>query len=86
MASSRSETGVPLLFATARVSRAATFSRVLHWTLPLGPPRLAFADGPQGQLTWAIHISLAPTWFVPAETSGDITPFMVLYAVALRQW
>src|SRR5213083_2180954 len=36
---------------------------------------------PEGQLTWAVHISLAPTWFDPAETSGIITPFMVLYAL-----
>jgi peptide/nickel transport system substrate-binding protein len=41
----------------------------------------AFAAGPQGQLTWAIHVSLAPTWFDPAETQGIITPFMVLYAL-----
>jgi peptide/nickel transport system substrate-binding protein len=36
---------------------------------------------PAGQLTWGIHVSLAPTWFDPAETSGLITPFMVLYAL-----
>jgi peptide/nickel transport system substrate-binding protein len=36
---------------------------------------------PDGQVTWAVHISLAPTWFDPAETSGIITPFMVLYAM-----
>jgi peptide/nickel transport system substrate-binding protein len=36
---------------------------------------------PDGTLTWAVHISLAPTFFDPAETPGLITPFMVLYAV-----
>jgi len=36
---------------------------------------------PEGQMTWAAHISLAPTWFDPAETSGIITPFMVIYAL-----
>jgi len=36
---------------------------------------------PEGQMTWAVHISLAPTWFDPAETQGIITPFMVLYAL-----
>ncbi len=30
--------------------------------------------GPEGQITWAVHISLAPTWFDPAETPGIITP------------
>jgi peptide/nickel transport system substrate-binding protein len=39
------------------------------------------AAAPQGQLTWGIHVSLAPIWFDPAETSGLITPFMVLYAL-----
>src|SRR6266446_5013800 len=36
---------------------------------------------PEGQLTWAVHFALAPTWFDPAETSGIITPFVVLYAL-----
>jgi peptide/nickel transport system substrate-binding protein len=46
-----------------------------------GMPPLARAAAPHGQLTWAVHISLAPTWFDPAETSGIITPYMVLYAL-----
>jgi peptide/nickel transport system substrate-binding protein len=49
--------------------------------LASGAPRMAFADAPQGQLTWGVHISLAPTWFDPAETPGIITPFLVLYAL-----
>jgi peptide/nickel transport system substrate-binding protein len=36
---------------------------------------------PEGQLVWGVHVSLAPTWFDPAETPGMITPFMVLYAL-----
>ena len=32
-------------------------------------------------MTWAVHISLAPTWFDPAETPGIGTPFMILYAL-----
>src|SRR5207244_85988 len=42
------------------------------------PPRPA---SPDGQVTWGVHISLAPTWFDPAETPGMITPYMVLYAL-----
>src|SRR3954469_9111168 len=45
-----------------------------------GAPRFVLADS-QGQLTWGVHISLAPTWFDPAETPGLITPYMVLYAL-----
>ena len=53
-------------------------------------PRSAWSPAPRaqpappaaaGQLTWGIHVSLAPTWFDPAETPGIITPFMVLYAL-----
>ena len=36
---------------------------------------------PEGQLTWAFHVSLAPAWFDPAETTGIITPFKFLYAI-----
>src|SRR3989475_2494692 len=43
-------------------------------------PRAA-AAAPEGQLTWGVHIALAPTWFDPAETQGIITPFMVMYAI-----
>ena len=32
---------------------------------------------PEGQMTWGVLVSLAPTWFDPAETSGIITPFIV---------
>jgi peptide/nickel transport system substrate-binding protein len=45
-----------------------------------GAPALARA-APQGELKWGIHVSLSPTWFDPAETSGLITPFMMLYAM-----
>jgi len=39
--------------------------------LPSGP-----AAGADGQMTWAAHISLAPTWLDPAETPGIVTPFI----------
>src|SRR5689334_4876360 len=46
-----------------------------------GATKPARAASPQGQITYAVHVSLAPTWFDPAETSGIITPFMLLYAL-----
>jgi peptide/nickel transport system substrate-binding protein len=49
--------------------------------LSAAAPGLARAAGPEGQLTWGLHVSLAPTWFDPAETQGMITPYMVLYAL-----
>jgi peptide/nickel transport system substrate-binding protein len=36
---------------------------------------------PAGTMTWALHFSLAPTYFDPAETTGIATPFKFLYAL-----
>ncbi|HJR03743.1 MAG TPA: ABC transporter substrate-binding protein, partial [Methylomirabilota bacterium] len=36
---------------------------------------------PAGQMTWAVHFTLAPRWLDPADTEGSITPFLTLYAV-----
>ena len=49
--------------------------------LVAGAPGSAAAATPDGQLTWGVHVSLAPVWFDPADVSGIITPFMVLYAL-----
>ena len=44
-------------------------------------PTAAEAQAPSGQMTWAVHISLAPVWFDPAEHTGIISVMMVLTAV-----
>jgi peptide/nickel transport system substrate-binding protein len=36
---------------------------------------------PQGQLTYGVHVSLAPAWFDPGESAGVITPYMLLYGI-----
>src|SRR5882724_3673965 len=45
----------------------------------LAAPSMASDQG--DQLTWGVHISLAPTWFDPAESQGIITPYMIYYAL-----
>jgi peptide/nickel transport system substrate-binding protein len=45
----------------------------------VGPAREAAAQG--DQVTWGVHITLAPTWLDPAESSGIITPYLVYYAL-----
>ena len=68
--------------------RPAPLPWTSRWMLPLAlvlilgllAPTAAPA-APEGQLTWAVHVSLAPSWFDPAETTGIITPFMFLYAL-----
>jgi peptide/nickel transport system substrate-binding protein len=39
------------------------------------------AAAPEGQITWGVHFSLAPTWLDPADTPAMITPFLTLYAL-----
>ena len=57
-----------------------THTVVLVLALVLALPALALA-APEGQMTWAIHFSLAPALFEPAETPGVVSPFMILYAL-----
>ena len=52
---------------------------LVAFTLMIGASA-ARAVNPEGQLTWGVHVSLAPTWFDPAETQGIITPYLVMYA------
>ena len=40
----------------------------------------ANANSP-GQLTFAVHVALTPSWFDPAESTGIITPYLVMYAL-----
>src|SRR5262245_39290261 len=47
----------------------------------LGGAAWPAAAAPESEMTWAVHVSLAPTWFDPAETPAVITPFMLLYAM-----
>ena len=60
----------------ARISRRGAIAGAALGVAAASLPRLAGAAAPQSQLTWGVHISLAPTWFDPAETPGIITPFM----------
>ena len=47
----------------------------------LAQPKSAPAK-PEGEMRWALYITLAPAWFDPGEvTAGFITPFWVLYAM-----
>jgi peptide/nickel transport system substrate-binding protein len=58
----------------------ALFATMLVLSIPAAGG-LSAAMAAEGQITWAVHVSLAPTWFDPAETSGIITPYMMLFAM-----
>jgi peptide/nickel transport system substrate-binding protein len=36
---------------------------------------------PEGEMRWALYVTIAPAWFDPAEVVGVITPFWVMYAL-----
>jgi peptide/nickel transport system substrate-binding protein len=54
----------------------------MAWVLALTLVACTLASAaPEGQLTMAVHFTLAPTLFEPAETPGLVSPFMFLYAL-----
>jgi len=65
--------------STVRTLRSLFATSFFLLVSAIGPGPVAAA--PEGQMTWGIHISLAPTWFDPAETPGIGTPWMILYAL-----
>jgi peptide/nickel transport system substrate-binding protein len=67
-------------FLQGSVGGVAGLTAWLHgWPRLLAAP--AAKDEPSGQMTWAVHVTIAPTWFDPAETPAIITPFMLMYAL-----
>jgi peptide/nickel transport system substrate-binding protein len=67
------------LLASA-VALVLTIAVVLPVPIPAAGPE-GRSEAPAGQITFAITVTLAPTWFDPAETPGVITPFLTLYAL-----
>jgi peptide/nickel transport system substrate-binding protein len=54
---------------------------VLALWLLVGSPSPRAAAAFDGQMTWAVHVSIAPTWFDPGEHPGIITSMMTFYAL-----
>ena len=52
----------------------------LLWLAPLALRPAPAAAAPEGQITWAVHTTLVPSYFDPAEVTL-VTPFMVLYGL-----
>ncbi len=72
------------MHASAVTPRRVSLIFAVVIALATGLPAHVFAppaDVPKGQITIAVNVTLAPTWFDPAETPGVITPFMMLYAL-----
>ena len=54
---------------------------VLYAVLACVPLAEAASPKPDGEMRWALYVTLAPQWFDPGETQGQLTPFWVLYAI-----
>jgi len=54
---------------------------VLALALLVASPAPRAAGAPDGQMTWAVHISMAPAWFDPGDHPGGITQMMIFYAL-----
>ena len=55
---------------------------ILTWLLLAGALEGAPAQTkPEGEMRWALYVTLSPVWFDPGEVSGQLTPFWVLYAL-----
>ena len=63
---------------------SSTFGRHIRLLAALLPLTLALAApafAAEGEMRWALHVTLAAKWLDPAETEAFATPYMVLYAV-----
>jgi peptide/nickel transport system substrate-binding protein len=54
---------------------------VLCALLAGGPSEAPAQSRPEGEMRWALYVTLSPQWFDPGEVSGQLTPFWVLYAL-----
>jgi peptide/nickel transport system substrate-binding protein len=36
---------------------------------------------PEGEMRWALYVTVSPAWFDPGEVVGQLTPFWMLYAI-----
>ncbi len=47
----------------------------------LFPGRSAAQAKPEGEMRWALYVTLSPVWFDPGEVIGVLTPFWILYGL-----
>jgi peptide/nickel transport system substrate-binding protein len=66
----------------ASTRRLLTALLVICALLAAGLPREAAAQAkPEGELRYAVYVTLSPAWFDPGEVVGVLTPFWILYAL-----
>src|SRR5258705_330284 len=63
--------------------RRLVLAVILAGTVFAGRPadETAAQAKPEGEMRWALYVTLSPVWFDPGEVVGQITPFWILYAL-----
>jgi peptide/nickel transport system substrate-binding protein len=61
--------------------RIALVLLVLVMLLAGATPAARAQARPDGEMRWAVYVTLSPQWFDPAEVIGVLTPFWVMYAL-----
>ncbi len=46
-----------------------------------GVDRAAAQAKPEGEMRWALYVTVPPAWFDPGDVAGVLTPFWILYAL-----
>ena len=54
---------------------------VLAVSIGLAAPGASAQTKPEGEMRFAIYVTISPTWFDPGEVTGFITPFWLLWAM-----
>jgi len=65
----------------ARRIAAVTCLVLLCALLAGGVPDAAAQAKPEGEMRWALYVTMSPLWFDPGEVAGQLTPFWILYAM-----
>jgi peptide/nickel transport system substrate-binding protein len=62
-------------------ARMKTLAVVLMVALVLGPVAATAQAKPEGELRYAMYLTLAPAWLDPGEVTGFLTPFWIMWAL-----
>jgi peptide/nickel transport system substrate-binding protein len=64
-----------------RRSLALVLALLVGGLLAVGPREAPAQAKPEGEMRWALYVTLATQWLDPAEVIGVLTPFWILYAL-----
>src|SRR5262245_62538813 len=69
-------------YPARRFLRALTAATLSGAVVLAGLVGLASAQQkPEGEVRWALYVTVPPAWLDPGEVQGFITPFWILYAL-----